>query len=176
MNKIDIQPIVVSTLKMPVQRLNQFKKDFQSIQLADYYQLNSVPYQHIHIQKDVREDNILLTIRYQKTHYLPNIRIPLELIKLVGQYLSFYIEIHTKIEYSTHYPFAPPIWYMEGVKHNLYRSGYGPLYLLDYYIRQINGHNHLYNLYLLNGWNPAITVEKDILIFVQRIFHFNEML
>ena len=156
-------------------RLIRFEKEFKDIDLAKYYQLNNVPYEWTHIDKKQQENTILLTILHHKSQYLPKLHLPLELIRFIGTYLTCMIEIKTKIEYSLHYPFAPPIWYMEGVKHNLSLYGYDPFYLLDYYIEKINQHNHLYNSYLLQGpqWNPAISVEKDILIFLQRILRFD---
>ena len=158
-------------------RLIKFDRDFQCIDLAEYFQLRQGPYESLSIDKTVESKSIGLTIRYTKYYPCPVLPLLPELIRLIEEYLSYTLEIETKIEYSQNYPFAPPMWFIEGVTHTIPRQGYGPFYLLDYYIDKINQHNHLYNLALLNGtqWNPAISVEQDILIFLQRILHFDEL-
>jgi len=159
-------------------RLIKFEQEFQGIDLANYYQLKKMPHESTSIKTVLQSNHILLTIRYQKSVTPQNIRLPLELIRVIYGYLLYTLEIQTKIEYSIHYPFAPPIWYIEKVNHTIPRASYDPFYLLDYYIEKIQRHNHLYNLLLVQGtqWTPAISVEKDILLFVRRIYHFDEIL
>ncbi len=159
-------------------RLVKFEQDFRGVDLANYYQLKQGPQESTTIETTVQSNQILFTMHYQKSVTPQNIRLPLELIRHIYGYLTYHIQVDTKIEYSSHYPFAPPIWYMEKVTHTLPHTGYEPLYLLDYFIDKIRQHNHLYHILLLEGtqWTPAISVEKDMLMFVARIHHFDEIL
>jgi hypothetical protein len=159
-------------------RLIKFDQEFKKVDLAKYYQLKQCPDEFTQIQSSLHANTVLLVIRYQRSVTPHNIGLPPELIRHIYGYLVYQIEIHTKIEYSLYYPFAPPIWYIESVYHTLPHTGYDKFYLFDYYIDKIHQHNHLYNRLLLEGtqWNPAISVEKDILLFVKRVYHFDEIM
>lgn len=158
-------------------RLVKFEQEFKKVDLGTYYQLKQCPDESTTIQTSLHEDYVLLAIRYRRSTKPRNIGLPLDMVRHIYGYLVYQVEIHAKIEYSTYYPFAPPIWYIETVQHNLPHTGYDKFYLLDYYIDKIHQHNHLYNRLLLEGtqWNPAIRVEKDILLFVKRVNHFDEI-
>jgi hypothetical protein len=160
-------------------RLARFERDFKEIDLARYFQLKYDSNETIEIEKTIQKTCVLLTIRYTNTTHCPFFNIPTELNERISEYLIYKIEIHTKIEYSKNYPFSPPIWFIKEVIHNIKRDEYGPFYLLDYYIDKINHHNNIYNLQLLydeHQWHPAISIEGDILIFLQRINHFDELI
>ena len=159
-------------------RLPRFEKEFGTVDLSDFYQLNKA-FEKINIEKSVHSDSILLNIHYLKKAPFIHFTLPPELNRLIQEYLIYEIEIKIKIKYSQSYPFSPPIWFLQGVKHNLATEAC----LLDYYSYKVNQHNHSYSAYLINlgthsvdGWTPAITVEKDILSFVQKINHFDEVL
>jgi len=174
-------------------RILTFKNKFKEVDLANYFQLQTKPLEKIHIHTEVEDHLIHLQIKYEKMAPSLDLSLPPELIRLIGEYLSYSILVHTKIEYSLNYPFVPPVWFMEEVKHNMVRHEYEPFYLLDYYIAKLKDHNRQYNRYIIDheGWNdisgigirerendlwtPAISVEKDILVFLQRIYHFEEM-
>jgi hypothetical protein len=159
-------------------RLVKFEKNFKKVDLANYYQLKQCPDESTTIKTTLQSNTLLLAIRYQRSVTPQNIRLPNEIIRHIYGYLLYQIELHTKIDYSIDYPFAPPIWYIESVQHNLPHTGYHPFYLLDYYIDKIHQHNRLYNRLLLEGnqWTPAISVENDILLFVKRVHHFDEIM
>lgn len=178
-NELPIVNPIEHTIVKKNARLIRFEKDFKEVDLARYYQLKNTCHEKIEIDKTVQESCILLTISYKKTIPCPKFPIPDELNQLIQEYLFYSIEIKTKIEYSRNYPFTPPQWYIKGVIHNIPRKEYGLFYLLDYYIDKINNHNNKYNLQLLEGytqWIPAISVEGDILIFLQKIINFDELL
>jgi len=169
-------------------RLRKFEDNFKDVDLASYFELQKNPFEHIEIHTEVQENRVQLHIHYKKFAPPLKLSLPPELIRLIGEYLSYSILVHAKIEYSSNYPFVPPIWFIEEVKHNIVRQEYGPFYLLNYYIGKLKDHNHQYNRYIMDQWNdlgnglidnslwsPAITVEKDILVFLQRINHFGEM-
>ena len=162
-------------------RLALFENEFKDIELADYYQLKRDSDEHIDIDKEVKDNFIFLTIRYKKTTKCPAFNLPYEILSYISEYLTYKIEIKTKIVYSLYYPFSPPLWYIHHVHHNIP----GQYYMLDYYIYRVSQHNKSYNTYLLKmeepylyneGWTPAISVEKDILSFIQKVNHFDEML
>jgi ubiquitin-protein ligase len=165
---------------MSMTRLPRFEKDFGSVDMAVFYQLNKA-YEKINIEKSVQTDSILLNIHYQKKSPFIHFTLPSELNQLIHEYLIYEIEIKIKIKYSPSYPFSPPIWFLQGVQHNLVTE----VCLLDYYSYKVNQHNQSYTTYITlgnhlnfteNAWTPAITVEKDILSFVQKINHFDEVL
>jgi len=164
---------------MSVTRLPRFEKDFGLVDLADFYQLNKA-YEKINIEKTVQSDSILLTITFTKTSPYVNFSLPAELNKVINEYLDYFIEIKINIKYWQSYPFTPPIWFLQGVRHNLETK----VCLLDYYSYKVNQHNQSYTAcisignhpnYIETAWTPAITVEKDILSFVQKINHFDEV-
>lgn len=181
-NKIDTRLNKYSNTysEMSVTRLPRFEKDFGPVDLADFYQLNKA-YEKINIEKSVQSDSILLTVTFTKTCPYAKFDLPIELNQLIREYLIYIIKIQIKIKYSPSYPFSPPIWFLQGVRHNLATD----VCLLDYYSYKVNQHNQTYTTYITlgnhlnfteNAWTPAITVEKDILSFVQKINHFDEVL
>jgi hypothetical protein len=155
-------------------RLVQFEEEFRNIDLARFYQLES----SINIYKEIKENTLYLTICYKNTPYCPGFNLPPEIVSHILKYLIHRIEIKTKIVYSLGYPFVPPIWFIQKVRHTFHID------LLDYYLEKVHQHNTAYLTYLMDGtilsehgdWSPAISVEKDILYFLQKINHFDEVL
>jgi hypothetical protein len=162
--------------KSALSRLTQFEKEFKDIDLANYYKMNERPLEELHVHAQLKENTILLNIHYEKLAPLIEVELPPELIHLIGEFLSYTIEIQTKIKYSTNYPFVPPVWFMENIHHTLKPRDYEPSCIVDYYVDKLNQHNQQYNRRSINEqWSPAISVEKDILVFLQRVHHFHEM-
>ena len=79
------------------------------------------------------------------------------------------LKIKIDIDYPNDYPFTPPKWVL---KYSIFKEEFHSFYLSDYYQYIINTHNNQYDLY----WSPVIMLEKDILIFVTRINHFEYIL
>lgn len=181
-------------MNLPIKRLVQFEEEYKDVDLADYYQLPK----SITIDKKIKENTMFLTFRYTHTHHCPTFDLPPEIVAHIRKYLTDKIEINTQILYSTQYPFVPPIWFFQSVRHTL------PVDLTDYYIDKVTYHNSTYLTYMMEGafimggmmaafgiedfsiesiesieagdWTPAISVEKDILYFLQKINHFEEIL
>jgi hypothetical protein len=158
-------------------RLVQFEEEFGNVDLSRFYQLPT----SIKIDKEIKENSMYLTIRYKNTPYCPCFQLPTDIVSYIRKYLTHRIEIKTKIVYSSNYPFVPPIWFIQSVKHTF------QIDLLDYYIDKVHQHNTTYLTYMMNpfdvnslsllgDWSPAISVEKDILYFLQKINHFDEVL
>lgn len=178
MNKIDTHLISIQIyIEMTAVRLPRFERDFGPLDLADFYQLNKA-HEKINIEKTIHSDTILLTITFTKKSPYTKFDLPTELNQMINEYLIYIIQIQIKIKYSPSYPFSPPIWFLQGVKHNLATE----VCLLDYYSYKVNQHNQSYTAYIRlsnhteTAWSPAVTVEKDILSFVQKINHFDEVL
>jgi len=158
-------------------RIAKFDREFKHVDLARYYQLKKGPYESIEIGKEVEGSMIYLTIQYTKKRPCPKFELPPEMLAKIRSYLTYKIKLKLKIIYSPDYPFAPPIWFMNGVTHTIPDQ----VNLTDYYCYKVNVHNSQYVHTLLDGishssWTPAIAIEKDILTFIQKINHFEEML
>ena len=69
------------------------------------------------------------------------------------------------INYPHSYPFVSPYWC---IKECIIKEDFQSIYLKDYYYKIVNNHNNLYK----KEWSVFITLEKDILIFLTRINHF----
>lgn len=161
----------------PNSRLAKFDREFKDVDLARYYQLKKGTYESIYIDKEVIETCIHLTILYVKRSPCPSFDLPNEMIEKIRSYLTCKIEIKTKIHYSINYPFSPPIWFIKEVRHTIPNQ----VNLMDYYCYKVSLHNQQYVQYLIDGiystsWTPAISIEKDILGFIEKINHFDEML
>jgi len=157
-------------------RLQRFEKDFGAVDLTDFYQLNK-DFETVHIEKTIHSDCIQLSIHYKKNCPSLDLDLPFEMNEKIREYLIYDIEIRLKIKYSPSYPFSPPVWFLEGVYHNLPTER--PLFY--YYSHKVSQHNKSYtdfiiSHYLETAWTPAITVEKDILSFVQKVNHFDEVI
>lgn len=154
-------------------RLVKFDTEFKHVDLARYYQLKKSFTESIDISKEVNGSSIYLTVVYRKKIKCPAFDLPPEMLEEIQKYLTYKIELKLKIVYSENYPFAPPIWFMNGVAHTIPRQ----VDLTSYYCYKVNCHNGQYVQDFLGGmWTPAITIEKDILTFIQKINHFDEML
>jgi hypothetical protein len=161
----------------PNSRIVKFDREFKYVDLARFYQLKKGLYESIEIDKKVVDSSIYLTIQYTKRKPCPVFNLPPEMMAKIRSYLTCKIELKLKILYSPDYPFSPPIWVMNGVKHTIPNQ----VDLTDYYCYKVSAHNNQYVQGFLDGishssWTPAIAIEKDILTFIQKINHFDEML
>jgi len=85
-----------------------------------------------------------------------------------------YIRLKFKITYPYNYPFEPPLWSMVSIDNTIKHDAlaYGGLTLTDYYSYLVEVHNRRYRDEN-RQWYPNITVEKDVLMFLTRINHFD---
>jgi hypothetical protein len=79
-------------------RLPRFEREFGTVDLADFYQLNKA-YEKINIEKTVQSDSILLTIHFRKKSPYINFSLPTELNQTINEYLDYFIEIKINIKY-----------------------------------------------------------------------------
>jgi len=158
-------------------RLIKFDREFKQVNLARYYQLKNSSHEFIDVSKEVKGSSIYLTIVYRKKLHCPVLDLPPEMMSKIRSYLTYKIELKLKIVYSENYPFVPPMWFMKCVKHTIPNQ----VDLTDYYCYKVRCHNSQYVQDFLEGistssWTPVIAIEKDILTFIQKVNHFNEML
>lgn len=155
-------------------KFERFHREFSGIDLAKYF--NLCP--ELTIEHTINESiqNIHLRICYRKIDHCPRLPLPLELVKEIQLYLNHKIELFVRMDFPIEYPFTPPQWTLLDVQHTvkglLRTCWHGDMTLHHYYQDKIKEHN---NYYLIH-WTPAITISSDILEFVRRVNHFDEVL
>ena len=87
--------------------------------------------------------------------------------KKILSYLLDKIVIDIKISFPSKYPFEPPRWMLQNIKTNIKPK---QIKLDKYYEYIIDKHNLSYSE--RDNWSPLYTIEKDIIIFIERINHF----
>jgi ubiquitin-protein ligase len=106
-----------------------------------------------------------LDIRFVKKGEPFNFNLPIELIRLISSYSDHYVDISVKILFPKSYPFRPPVWLLKEVKHNIKHES---LDIKKYYKHIVHNHNTEYGRY----WYPSMSIEKNILMFIERVNHF----
>jgi hypothetical protein len=148
----------------------RFRKDFAHVDLAKYF--NLCPEITI---KHMIDESIHLNICYKKVDRCPRLLLPLELLREIQTYLIHKIQLFLRIDFPLEYPFTPPLWNLLDIQHNvrglLQTCWHRDMTLEHYYHDKMNEHNNYYNLH----WTPAITISSDILEFVRRVNHFEEI-
>lgn len=126
----------------------------------------------IEIRKKTTTAPILdISINYSKTHFIEFKNLPIEISRIISDFLTDKIDIRTRIIYPPSYPFRNPEWTLISVIHN------SPKQLLDEYYREKIANHNCENR---SSWSPAIKIDKDILNFFVTIedlpgmFHTNE--
>jgi hypothetical protein len=94
--------------------------------------------------------------------------LPLEINRLINEYLPSYITLHLQMVLTPNYPFTPPIWIM--IECNDYLAS--SLKNAETYYRNIVDKHNRTNR---SDWSPAFTIECDILAFLVRINHFDSL-
>lgn len=87
--------------------------------------------------------------------------------KKILSYLLEKIVIDIKITIPNKFPFKPPRWMLQNIKTNIKPK---QIKLDKYYEYIIDKHNLSYSE--RDNWSPLYTIEKDIIIFIERINHF----
>ena len=63
--------------------------------------MNQRPLEKLQVHAQLKENTILLHIHFKKLAPLIEVELPAELIQMIGEYLSYTIEIQTKIKYCS---------------------------------------------------------------------------
>ena len=155
-------------------RIKFFNNKYNINKLDEYFNISNTKETKIKISAitNESENNVLLKIKFINEPFTlneTNIRqLPKEINKIIASYIPSYIEINTIIHYLEHYPFNPPTWNLTSVIDKSSSS----INLQEYYQYIVNCHNHQYQL----SWSPAIWIEHDILNFIERINHFEQII
>lgn len=83
------------------------------------------------------------------------------------------LQLEMCITYPYDFPFSCPIWSLKKyeIKYHMIKENINSIQLIDYYKYILFNHNEEYEC----AWSPAIHMEKDILYFLSRIIHFDEL-
>ena len=134
--------------------------------LEDYYGIPKTI--RLHTTPDIEQQKLTLSIIYNSNHFYKIKELPFDINKMIHSYLHNKLEINIQISFPSLYPFRAPTWSLIRTRHNFLTS----LSIPDYYKYLINSHNNQY----VGNWSPTITMEKDILEFIQKINHFEYLL
>lgn len=94
--------------------------------------------------------------------------LPYELNELIHNFNKDYIILNIRVIYPQLYPIQPPHWHFINLKTNFYSA------LLETYFKsKIKDHNCKLSP---TNWQPAITIEKDLLMFLTKINIFNDLI
>ena len=103
-------------------------------------------------------------------------KLPESILSHIMDYTDNYnhLRLNFKITFPESYPFEPPMWSLvstdETIRHD--SLAYGGLTLVDYYTHLVQMHNDQYRNER-HQWFPNISIEKDVLLFLGRINHFD---
>ena len=145
-------------------KYNDFKEKFNTLTLEDYFGIPKNPNCSLRFTFSNKEDELVFTITCIQQNPCPPFDLPLDICNVIDSYNKNYLQITISILYTEPYPFHAPKWLLRDVKHNLII----PLNLTNYYTYIVQNHNEQYSY----DWSPAISIEKDILNFIQKVMHF----
>ena len=97
--------------------------------------------------------------------------LPLDVCRVVAEFACDHLCATFHVSFPEDYPFCPPAWSLATFDASLekrYRSDeYGGMTLCDYHTYLVDVHNEHYRE---ARWSPAVTVEKDVLTFIERMY------
>ena len=115
-------------------------------------------------------ENLDLQIKFKyfkQYNYFEFPNLPTELNQLIYKLNYDIISLNVRIIYPQLYPIQPPTWYYINCKNSFHKN------INNFFKYKINCHNCV--LSPLN-WQPAISIEKDILMFLTKINIFNNLI
>lgn len=148
-------------------RFYRMKNIIDEMPLEKYYGLQSNNNEKITISLlplDDVNDELIVLINFTKKPIAYNFNLPIEIIRDIASYDDHYIQLKIKIKYPNMYPFEPPVWSLLDVKSKINTH----IGLKEYYEYIIDNHNNQNS----GWWSSAINIEKDLLLFLTRINHF----
>ena len=91
---------------------------------------------------------------------LIQLQLPIEIIKYIKQYVEVGLILYININYTKDYPFKAPKWNIEKIKQKNINT-------LQIWKNMVHQHNVQY----VYDWSPSITIEKDLLYFIEKIMY-----
>jgi hypothetical protein len=119
----------------------------------------------VDVNKTDNANEMKFIVRYIEPFDYDIFELPIEISRVISSYLSSYVTIEFVIAHQADYPFSPPRWSVDNVKHNLHSHS---IDILEYYQYITQKHNDRYR----KDWSPAIQINTDLLDFFQKIHHF----
>lgn len=149
-------------------RLNRLYSIMDVTPLEKYYGLETNSNEKITfsvLSVNTEEKEIILTISFTQTPSIYNFEnLPLEVIRDITSYNYHFVHLKIKIKFPDGYPFIAPVWNLLEIRNKLNTH----VNVKEYYEYIIENHNRQNS----NNWTPITYIEKDILMFLLRINHF----
>lgn len=165
------------------------EEDFRSIPLpmktdvVPYFGLQTLPNESlkINISEKTIGSNCLLSVNYSKRdeQLFPTLckltSLPESVLAIIADYIYCEIRLLFNIAFPERYPFNPPIWSIVSseIKFSHNSNEYGGMNLHDYYAYLVEMHNNHYHY--RDNWTPSYSINQDVLLFINRINHFNSI-
>jgi hypothetical protein len=141
-------------------RIQRFINEFSDVKLEEYYQLPNKINEKIIIKFKAETLQLFyVSIHYTKNFYYPYLNFPPEIANHIKGYLPDIIHIDLKATIPDDYPFKPHFWEIVKIKSNLRIND------LTYYniVRE-------HNCYNTSDWSPSISLDKDILVLIEKYY------
>ena len=162
-------------------RINDFTSNLKEKTIDEYFNinndyLNEDKFLHKYIKvKNITENSIIISIDLSmKGDYFHFPKLPPEINYMIQSFNYININFELNISFHNKYPFRRPNWSL--VKESLNTDTLYGINMSDYIEHIIKTHNDMYKL----DWSPAISVEHDILNFIERLnifeYIFNQKL
>ena len=129
-----------------------FPKNIKEI-LIDIYILDIESYNSL---------DFSITCTYNPNYIIANF--PKEINTIINKYTKCELLLKFRLLFHDTYPYKPATWSLIGIENNFNNN----INLENYYNELVEGHNS----HLNNSWSAAIYIEKDILLFLTKINHF----
>jgi hypothetical protein len=140
------------------QKMNRFTNKFQDTTIQKYFGIN------MKIDFTVNGNEITLVVRAKKIYPCYDfLELPKDINRLIASYNVDSLAITVKITFGERYPFYQPTWELIDIDSNICTH----IDLKDYYGYLVENHNKTNE-----DWSPIVSIEADILGFVQKINHF----
>lgn len=166
-------------------RYNLFQKILGNTKIENYFGISTANENKsklmVTFERQGNTNLCFLNIRYFTKLEPFNISgLPLSVCSHILSYASNTIQLKFKIMFPSTYPFTPPIWKLEEEQDTMSLS---PEYNLRKYYDDIAiQHNEGYlrktrvdELNRETNWSPAIGIDSDILYFLEKINHFDDI-
>ena len=115
----------------------------------DFELIKNEPMNHTFIIKHIRLYDTLIQLQ-----------LPIEIIKYIKQYVEIGLILYININYTYDHPFKAPKWNIEKIKQKNINT-------LQIWKNMVHQHNVQY----VYDWSPSITIEKDLLYFIEKIMY-----
>jgi hypothetical protein len=177
---VPIETVGQTSVQEPVlRRWNRFQQLLNNTTIETYFGI--IPQKNDKIsftmEKDPNDMFCILTAKYTTQNTPKKVfvftKLPQEICKLISEYTCNIntIELKFKITFCNMYPFEAPVWSLIEEKNDMTHLPKG-FVLKEYYQDLAERHNSHYNTWGFN-WSPSITICTDVLLFIERLHHFD---